>query len=545
MTRPTIHTFTILLSGLFLLTAFRNSSVSLLIAVVLLFCIEKLLFSPLKDLQRKLEEPLSNLHLKEYWSKELTGIVKSIQKHISELNRTVQILEKQNLHLTQLFNHDNLTGLPNRLLTESMMKEVVGEHAVVHFFYIRILNLRLINDTLGRSAGDTLLLETGKRLLNCCTDSLYLGCTDGHKFIIIYSGKTLKNCPLTTKGQSLIKEIEAPVMLEDYQAKLSIAMGISTYPSNTHTINDLCKNASLAANCALPNSELNCMVYDKSMLQMVTERLNLEDSIAKAMENDEFVPFFQPKLDLATGVITGSEALIRWFSPNGIIMPGSFIPAASDTGLIVPITWMMLEKAGQAYRRFLNEGFDISISVNVPVQAILHTDFVQKTLHILEKTGMPPHRLDIEITEETLVADITSTSQIIEELQEYGIDVSVDDFGTGYSSLQYLKTMSFNTMKIDKAFLEGVPENKYDKAILRASVELGKALNLKIVVEGVETVSQWHTIKEIGCHELQGYVLSKPVSADDFIKLLHECSNAPVNPPPNAPSSATTYVSSS
>lgn len=181
-----------------------------------------------------------------------------------------------------------------------------------------------------------------------------------------------------------------------------------------------------------------------------------------------------------------------------------------------------MEKACFENQRFAAEGFDISVSVNVPAQVILHTDFIHRTLSILEMTGMAPEKLDIEITEEALITDLEKNSKIMKELQSHGIAISVDDFGTGYSSLQYLKRMPFNTMKIDKAFVDGIPDDQDDIAIMRASVGIAKALKLKIVVEGVETLMQWDAIKEMGCDELQGYVISKPVPSDEFIGLLRK-----------------------
>ena len=500
---------------------------AVVVLVLLFFLLEKLLLGPLKNIAKwveKIEDAAVWDDSPTYWGYELNAFIEALRKMFKKLTHTQKIIEEQNKNMRYIINHDALTGLPNTLsyscISDGALADARKVCSKVYFLYIHIVNLRLINDTLGHSAGDAILVELAERLKMFCSDAISVACVDGHKLAVLYGEDQVEKEGIEEKCEAIISMLKVPLALENCQIQIALAIGISTYPTDSQDAAELHRNASLAANAAL-SAKVEYLFYKDSLLRAVLNRINMEEALSKAIEQNELVPFFQPKLDLKTSKITGSEALVRWLSPEGIIAPGVFIPVAIETGLIIQITWLMLEKACVENRRFAAEGFDISVSVNVPVQVILHTDFVQRTLLILEKTGMIPPKLDIEITEETLIADVEKVSEVMEELQSHGIEVSVDDFGTGYSSLQYLKNMPFNAMKIDKAFVDGIPDDKYNEAIIKASVELAKALNLKVIVEGVETKEQWDIIKKIGCHELQGYVVSKPVFPDKFIDLLH------------------------
>lgn len=451
---------------------------------------------------------------------DISGFVLATDDVLIRLKIAFKSLQTQNNRLMHFVNHDYLTGLPNTAFSKSALEEILNGIPVAHFFYIRLLNLSTINNTISHAAGDALILETTERLHKVCFDAIHLGCVEGRKFLVIYGENRSYQSPIE-KGEAILLELEKPIKWQCGSVQALTAVGIASYPAHSEDLSDLQENASLAASVAAASSR-KCVVYEEFMLENLKKCLEMENAISLAIERDEFVPFFQPKLDIAKGKITGVEALIRWYSPNGLIMPDAFIPLASKNGLIVQITWLMLKKACLHYRWFLEEGFDLSIAVNVPVQVILHTEFMERILCILKDTKMPFDRLEIEITEDAFVADIGRVSKVMEELRGYGIDISVDDFGTGYSSLQYLKEMPFDTMKIDKTFIKDVAENRHDKAIIMATVGLAKALNLRVVVEGVETTQQWQVVKQIGCHELQGYILSKPITADDLLLLLKD-----------------------
>lgn len=516
--------------GLRVIQTFKISIylISCFILVLLFFLMEKLLLAPLKELAErveKIEDSSMTEELPSYWGYELTTLVDALKKMLDKITYTQGIIEAQNENLRHIVHHDHLTGLPNRLLCRTILEEALeraGEkRSMVGFFYINILNFKLINDTLGHVVGDMLLIQFGKRLTQHCPEAITVACLGGQEFAVVYVN-CVETAGVLARAQSIKNAFRESFALGNREIRVSVAIGISMYPTDALDAEELHKNANIAANVAGLSKMSNYKFYDDSLLKEIADRLNIETSLAKALERNEFVPFFQPKLDLATDKITGAEALIRWFSPSGLIMPGSFISIADETGLIIQITWLMMEKACIENQRFAAEGFDISVSVNVPAQVILHTDFIRRTLSILEATGMAPEKLDIEITEEALITDLEKNGRIMQELQSHGIAISVDDFGTGYSSLQYLKRMPFNTMKIDKAFVDGIPDDKDDIAIMKASVGIAKALKLKTVVEGVETSMQWAAIKEMGCDELQGYVVSMPVPADKFIELLYK-----------------------
>ena len=497
--------------------------------ILLFFLLEKLLLGPLKGLAKYVEHindvkelPVPPRH----WGYELSTFVGALRKMFSKVSEKQTIIEKQNADMRYTLTHDHLTGLSNAFQLECVFEEFrtdpQRDGKIVHFFYIWLVNLKLINSTLGFPAGDAILIRTAKRLKQACPDALSVASVDGHHFAVLYNDEVVGGDGIGTKCALLSSLLEEPIVLDECNIRPSVTIGVASYPKDSGDILELHKHAIIASNAVLQNTELNYMLYNASLLQSVTARVRMEEALLKAIENDEFVAFFQPKLDIMTRKIVGTEALVRWISAGKIIGPGSFISLADETGLIVQITWMMLEKACRGNQCFAAAGFDISVSVNVPVQVILHTDFVQKILAILKKTGMPSRNLEIEITEETVIADIEKTRNVIEELHRYDIKVSVDDFGTGYSSLQYLKKVPFDTIKIDKVFVDGIPGDKYDEAIVRACVDMAQALSLNVIVEGVETTTQWETVKTLGCHELQGYVVSKPVPSDEYIALLHQ-----------------------
>ena len=516
--------------GLRVIQTFKISIylISCFILALLFFLMEKLLLAPLKELVErveKIEDSSMSEELPSYWGYELTTLVEALKKMLDKIAYTQGIIEAQNENLRHIVHHDHLTGLPNRLLCRTILEEALeragDNRSMVGFFYINILNFKLINDTLGHIVGDMLLIQFGKRLTQHCPEAIAVACLGGQEFAVVYVD-CVETAGVLARARAIKNAFRESFALGNREIRVSVAIGISMYPADALDAEELHKNANIAANVAGMSKMSNYKFYDDSLLKEIADRLNIETSLSKALERNEFIPFFQPKLDLATDKITGAEALIRWFSPTGLIMPGSFISIADETGLIIQITWLMMEKACIENQRFAAEGFDISVSVNVPAQVILHTDFIRRTLSILEATGMAPEKLDIEITEEALITDLEKNGKIMKELQFHGIAISVDDFGTGYSSLQYLKRMPFNTMKIDKAFVDGIPDDKDDIAIMKASVGIAKALKLKTVVEGVETLKQWEAIKEMGCDELQGYVVSKPVPSDKFIELLYK-----------------------
>ena len=506
-------------------------AVAVIVLALLFFLLEKLLLAPLNDLAKRVEniDDITVFHdVPTSWGYELSVLVSALKKTLEKIAFAQEVIEDQNRDLVYTINHDHLTGLPNALMCKGVIEERLlnarKKNSVLIFLYIRIKNLRLINETLGHSAGNFLLVLLAERLKKYCPESekSAISCVDGHRFAVIYEEDFVAVEEIKIKAEGIREVLEESGAFEDCQVHASVAIGIATYPADAHDPDELHKKAGIAANAVGMHALLNYMFYDESLLEAITDRLNIEEAISRGIEQDEFAPFFQPKLDLNTGKIVGVEALVRWFSPSGIVMPSFFIPIADETGLIIQITWIMMEKACVENQRFAREGFDISVSVNVPMQVILHTNFVEKTLDILKKTGMPAKKLDIEITEETMIADLEKTSKIMSELQTYGIEISVDDFGTGYSSLQYLQKMPFNTIKIDKLFVDGIPDDSYCKAVIKASVGIAGALMLKVIVEGVETKVQWQAVKEMGCDELQGYVVSKPVSSDDFVALLHK-----------------------
>ncbi len=422
-----------------------------------------------------------------------------------------------------LAHHDPLTHLPNRLLCHDRLKHALAvanrnktQVAVVVLDLDRFKN---INDSLGHTVGDIILQETSKRIQENIRASDTISRLGGDEFVIIieHIHKIQNVSPVARK---LLKMFSSPFVVNDQTLHLTASLGISLYPNDGREGETLIRNAETAMYRAKEEGRNNFQFYTTSLTMAASERLNIETALHHALNNNEFLLHYQPQYDLKTRKVTGLEALIRWENPElGLVPPDRFIPSAEDTGLILPIGEWVLETACRQMKAWLKSGYDLQyVSVNVSVIQIQRGEIVKTIKRVLKKTGLPAHCLGLEITESTAMQEVDRVIQDLGELSALGIEISIDDFGTGHSSLSYLKKLPIKHLKIDRAFVKDIPENKDDMAIARAIIALGQSLELGIIAEGIETEAQETFLKELSCNAGQGYLFSRPLAAERVSK---------------------------
>ncbi|OOY42425.1 hypothetical protein BOV91_07015 [Solemya velum gill symbiont] len=347
----------------------------------------------------------------------------------------------------------------------------------------------------------------------------------GDEFVLLL-GSVSRPEDIANMAEKLLKAFRAPVLLNGHELSIGASLGISLYPQDGKSADELLHNADAAMYRAKEEGRNNYQFYTEALTYKAFERVLMENNLRQALEKEEFILHYQPQLDLHTGKIVGAEALIRWQQPQlGLISPSRFIPIAEDSGLIMPIgEWVLQEACSQA-KKWLDKGIDIGrIAVNVAGPQLQRGRLVEVVQDVLAKCGLPASRLEIEVTESLLMQKTESAIKQLDELRQLGIVLAIDDFGTGYSSLSYLKQLPIHKLKIDRSFVHDIPGDPDDMAIADAVIALGKSLGLTVIAEGVETLEQAEFLRGAGCQEVQGYLYSQPVTAEQFEQLisLHE-----------------------
>lgn len=421
--------------------------------------------------------------------------------------------------------HDGLTGLPNRTLLSDRLQQCISfadrYHEKLAVAFIDLDQFKLINDSMGHHVGDQLLVEMAQRLSACVRESDTLVRLGGDEFVMLLNGLQ-KMEDITQSMQRILSTVAQPFVINGWDYTVSCSIGVSLYPDDGRDPGDILKHADAAMFKAKQLGRNNFQFYTSAWNRELMERLDIEYRLRQAIENDELVLHYQPKIEFSTGRICGAEALIRWQPPGEpMISPLSFIPIAEETGLIKDIgEWVMraaCRTAGQLQRTY---GHALPIAVNVSPRQFRHFDLVGTVERVLAETGLDPTLLELEITEGTLVHDAGQFINTLQALKAIGVKLAIDDFGTGYSSMAYLKDFPVDRLKIDKAFVGNLETEPANIAILKAIIALGHSLELKVVAEGVETAYQQAFLHGIGCDELQGYVFSKPLPEEAFMQLL-------------------------
>jgi diguanylate cyclase (GGDEF)-like protein/PAS domain S-box-containing protein len=427
--------------------------------------------------------------------------------------------------IRHLAHYDELTGLANRNMFSQCLSHAIaqarrnGKQLAVLF--IDLDRFKNINDTLGHGAGDSVLKEVAERLHGCLRESDTVGRLSGDEFVVL-----LEEMPKSTHcaevAQKILTAVARPFAFDTQIFHITASIGISTYPADSEDMHSLLKNADIAMYRAKELGKNNFQFYSAQMNVHNRERLELESSLRRALECNEFVLHYQPKVNIHSGRIIGMEALVRWQHPvKGMIPPMQFIPLAEETGLIVPIGKWVLRTACARNKSWQEQGLPpLRIAVNLSARQFTHENLLQDVLRVLNETGLDATFLELEITESMVMHDPEHAIELMNKLRAIGISISIDDFGTGYSSLSYLKRFPIDSVKIDRSFIRDLPLDGDDAAITQAIIAMAHGLKLKVIAEGTETGEQLSFLRAHGCDEMQGYCFSKPLPEDDFFLLV-------------------------
>jgi diguanylate cyclase (GGDEF)-like protein/PAS domain S-box-containing protein len=421
--------------------------------------------------------------------------------------------------------HDSLTDLGNRAIFTEQLGHALARadryKKGLAVLFVDIDRFKIVNDTLGHTAGDRMLQECARRLKDCLRGSDTVARLGGDEFVVMVEDFSGPRDAIAV-AQKILTSLSRPLVLEAQELNPSASIGIAIAPDDGADVEMLLKNADIAMYRAKEQGRNNYQFYSAQMNKHTFERLAMESSLRKATERGEFLLHYQPKLHLETGAISGVEALVRWRHPDmGMVPPVQFIPIAEETGLIGQIGEWVLRTACEQGRKWREAGLPaFRIAVNLSARQFAQKNLLADVARIMAETSIPADGLEFEITESLMMQNPEHATQTLHKLRGMGIHLSIDDFGTGYSSLGYLKRFPINCVKVDRSFIKDIPNDKDDMAITRGVIALGHSLRLKVVAEGVETKEQQDFLHENGCDEMQGYLFSKPLAADEITKLL-------------------------
>ncbi|MEH7444462.1 EAL domain-containing protein [Bacillus sp. JJ1122] len=437
------------------------------------------------------------------------------------IGRNITDQKKTEEKIIQLAYYDHDTGLPNRMrFTEQLeerLRQAKKKKELLAVLVIDIDRFKIINDSLGHYAGDIVLKEIAARIQNHLPKGSYLGRFSGDKFTLLLT-KNVSIEQTTRLAIDLQKIISKPLYYQNQEFIVTASIGISSFPGDGLDENILLKNADIAMNRSKNQGGNKITFFSTGMNDQAIIRLELESYLRKALQKNEFYLCYQPLMDLKSGEITCTEALIRWQHPHlGLVSPSQFIPLAEETGLIEEIGAWVLTTACIQTKEWQCSGYPkLGVSVNVSAHQFQQHAFIGQVIKALEISQLEPEYLSLELTESAMLKDIAYSISVMKALQDLGVKVSIDDFGTGYSSLSYLRNLPIDTLKIDQSFINNLHDDPSDIAIVKAIITMGQGLDVKIVAEGVETHEQMNILRDMDCHYAQGYYIQKPLESADF-----------------------------
>ncbi|TBV10068.1 putative bifunctional diguanylate cyclase/phosphodiesterase [Phytopseudomonas dryadis] len=435
-------------------------------------------------------------------------------------------LAEANQELTLLALHDNLTRLPNRLLLEDRIEQSLhkirrnGGHFALMFMDLD--GFKPVNDAFGHHVGDLLLREVGQRLRRSLRAQDTLARVGGDEFVLL--AELGERDDAATIAAQIVALLGQPFQVDEHELRISTSVGIVLYPGDGDDRQELLRNADAAMYHAKGSGKNDYSFFEASMNANAHNQLQLLHDLRAALANEEFVLHYQPKFDAFDGRPVGAEALLRWQHPvRGLLAPDTFIPLAERSGLIIAIGEWVLRQACRQMQQWYAAGYrDWRVAVNLSALQFSHAGLLGSVAGALAEHALPANCLTLEITETTAMSDVDASMLVLRRLADMGVDLSIDDFGTGYSSLLYLKRLPANELKIDRGFVRELEHDSDDAAIISAIVALGRALNLRIVAEGVETARQQDFLTDLGCDSLQGFLLGRPLPADAFMQAIEQ-----------------------
>lgn len=457
--------------------------------------------------------------------------VQGVMQDITDIQRAEETIEN-------LSNYDALTGLPNRnLLAEHFLQDqqhLDANAEKIVLLYIDVDRFKRVNDSEGYQGGDQILRILGRRMENLLKQTSLinhpagkeetaplLSRIGGDEFLLYLCGEYSTH-RIIDLAQAVLAEISAPIVLKDHEFFLTAHIGITLSPDDGVEFSTLARNAETALDEAKQSGDERYKFFNHSMNEQALRRISLEAKLYRAIKDEEFILYYQPKVDIMSGQLIGLEALARWQQADGgLISPAEFIPLAEETGLIVELGEWVMHRACQQAVEWQQMGYPkLQISFNLSPRQFLQNDIVATIRRTIEQTGLSPELLDVEITEGVIMQDIDANIQVLRDIKDIGVELSIDDFGTGYSSMSYLKKLPLDTLKIDRSFVTDITRSSSDLAITKSIVSLAKNLKLKTIAEGVETVGQRQILSAIGCDMIQGYLISRPISVEEMTKSL-------------------------
>jgi diguanylate cyclase (GGDEF)-like protein len=424
-----------------------------------------------------------------------------------------------------LASHDSLTGLPNREMFNQLLHTAMAtaKRRQLQFamLFIDLDRFKVINDSLGHEAGDALLVETAKRLRQNLRSGDIVARLGGDEFVVILEHSAARGAIEQIAGK-LLSAVSQPVQLSGHECLATASIGVAMFPDHGSDVHTLTKNADMAMYLAKEDGKNNFRFFTHEVKMPSIERLTLENCLRHALERNEFSLHYQPKVDLTSRQITGVEALLRWTHPEyGMLPPGQFIPLAEETGLIVPIGRWALQAACVQNMAWQRHGLrPVSVAVNLSPRQFADENLLHDVDEALVASGMSPVLLQLEVTESMMMRNVARAIKTLDAIRSRGIRLAIDDFGTGYSSMSLMKQFPIDTLKIDRSFVRDLPDDSEDKAIAQAIIRMGKALDMTIVAEGVETVAQEAFLRAHGCDEMQGFLFSRPLPPEQLADLL-------------------------
>ena len=429
--------------------------------------------------------------------------------------RDVTEREETQNRLRELATHDSLTGLPNRALLGERVQRLLDTcppGATVAAMFLDLDRFKEVNDSFGHEFGDVLLCEVAARLRRVIRPGDVIARLGGDEFVIAAHCASGKGAAARI-GEKLLEVLTTPITIAGQDVIIGASIGISLFPCDGENKEQLFQAADTAMYCAKAAGRNRYRFFEPEMAVATRERMALETSLRPALARGEFELYYQPRIDLRSMAMVGMEALIRWNHPErGMVSPAQFIPIAEETGLIAPIGRWVLQEACMQTRRLMTEfGREICVSVNVSARQLAHQSFVEEVRQTLRTSGIPPHCLELELTESALIADIERTALMLRELHELGVKLAVDDFGTGYSGLTYLRRFPIDVLKLDRSFMLEDDERISTFDFVKAFVDMAHALKLAVVAEGVETADAVEFLRAAACDEAQGYHFARPL----------------------------------